>query len=266
MTTATAVPASLVTTNFARQLFVRGTDFLGPEEILKTFGSSLAIPEDQVPPIPFTEEELDRAKALGQCLELHEPISMLEMNRVLGNKLGDGALLYNTGRYEKEPFYATDKSSDWHWRLTTKTVIPDSAGENYLGQSLALARYLKTQVYAGQELPGIYAKAIAELKAREQELAKLMDEDCQKAALELANLAINQNCRETPSQVLQSIAMYQVVNGEYLLPNMWTWTNTRTSDGYLVRVVYADPHGVIVVRNDSRYSSGDLGVRFSRRA
>ena len=264
MATTIAVPITPATSNFAHQLFTRGTDLLGPEEVIRTFGASPSI--NQVPPIPFTEEELDRAKALGQCLELHEPISMLEMNRVLGNKLGDGALLYNTGRYEKEPFYATNKSATWHWRLTTKTVIPDSTGVDYLNQSLVLARYLKTQVYAGQDLPELYAQAIAELEARKQKLAKLMNKDWQKAALELSNLAINQRCRETPSQVLQSIAMCQAVNGDYLLSNTWTWTNTRTADGRLVLVGDAAPHGVHGDRDDSRLSDGILGVRFSRRA
>ena len=249
--------------DFARNLFQRGTECFGPDEIAKVFGASLAPAADEVPRFPFIEEELKRARELGQFLVLCGPISMAEMNKVFDNKLGDGKLLYDTDWYRGEDFYLQEKTS-WHWRLTTREVIPGSTSQNYLQQTKIIATYLTDQVYAGQELPSIYAEAIAELDCREAELKKLMDTDWQKAAEELAGLALNHLCRETPAQVLQSVALSKCINHEYLLSDRWTWTMARSTDGHLVSVGLADSGGVYVDGDRPRLSYDDLGVRFSR--
>ncbi|MFA6415866.1 MAG: hypothetical protein WCW56_00030 [Candidatus Paceibacterota bacterium] len=265
MTTATAIQKGLADLDFARSLFVRGTECLGSDEIAKTFGVSVAPAPEDIPPIPFTEEELMRARELGQFLILCGPVSMAEMNKVLDNKLCYGKLLYDTDWYQGENFYLQEKA-DWHWRLVTREVIPGSAGQNYLQQTRTIAKYLVDKVYVGQELPSRYAEAIAELDWCEDELTELMKSDWKKAAEQLVTLKLNQRFRETPAQVLWSVALFKKINHEYLLPSMYTWTNQRSSGGYLVHVGYADADGVRVYFYDPRNSDDCLGVRFSRSA
>lgn len=67
-------------------------------------------------PVPFSEAELRRAHELGQYLIFQtnmskdgEPISIKEIHYQLGNKLGDGKLLYTSINWcKKEPFSSKD--------------------------------------------------------------------------------------------------------------------------------------------------------------
>ena len=260
--TASNIPA---TTDAIRRRLTRGTNFFDFAEVMHAVGASLApAPCELLLP---TEEEVDRAKGLGQRLILCGPVPMVQLCDVLGNDLGDGKLLYDTGWYGggKEEFFTKAFWPDWHYRFTTEAVISGSLGEDYLIQTRLLVTYLKEQVYAGQPLPKLYADAVEEFERREEELAKLMGEDWKKATEEIANLAISILFRETPDLVLWDIVLSQKVNGIYVLPDTWTWTNQRSSDGILVDIGYAGPDGVDVDDDDPGDSYGSLGVRFSRR-
>ncbi len=63
-------------------------EVMGPSEIKKAFG--IEIKESEVPPIPFNEAELERAKELGQFLVLRvnkaqdgQALNMLKMHEIL---------------------------------------------------------------------------------------------------------------------------------------------------------------------------------------
>jgi len=247
----------------ANNLFRRGTDCLGPKEVTCAFGVSLAPAPGDIPPISLSETMLKHLRMLGMCLELHGPTTMVELSDVLGNKLDEGKLLYDTSWYQKERFYMTEKSPNWHWRVTLKGLVPDSTGKKYLPQTRVLAEYLRDKVFAGQPLPEKPRIALEELDDRECELSELVERDWKDGAEQAANLALNQLCRQTPAQTLWSIALYRRMNGEYLLPSVWAWTNQRSSDGSLVHVGYAGPGGVHVGDYGPRDSGGHLGVRFS---
>ena len=71
----------------AKELF--GEDLLGPEEIEKTWGFR----PDEIPEIPFSREELERAKEMGQMLLLRveqtedgKPMSLETINDILVKK------------------------------------------------------------------------------------------------------------------------------------------------------------------------------------
>ena len=247
----------------AQDLFRRGTDCFGPEEVRVVINEYPT--QDRCPSVPVSETMLKHLKTLGGSLLLDNPNSMSILYNKLGNKLGDGKLLYDIGWYRENPFFLTKAPDHWDWRITMKDIVPGTTGngENYLVQTQLLAEYVKAQVFAGKPLPQKFKLAIEELKDHERALAELMGEDWQKAVEQLAGLILNQTCRETAGQVLWSIALYKVVNEEYLLPNVWTWTKSRSSDGYLVSVGNAGRDGVRVVWFDPRYSRSNLGVRFS---
>src|SRR3989344_7443645 len=259
-------PASL---DFAERLFTRGTDVFGPKEIQKVFG---AVPA-HIPNIPFTEQELVRARELDQYLILQtdkttggKPLTMKSMHSQFDNKLGEGKLLYNTDWYgQKEVFYTTDVSR-FSWRLTSREVISSSTSQNYIGRTQAIVNYLQDQVYKGEELPHEYRLAVEEFKNKKSNLEELLNSDWQKCAAECVGLRINQLFCERPVEVLYGLVVQHQINGEYLLRGRWTWTSVLSSVGFVVAVGSCGPGGVRVVSGDPRDSFSDLGVRFSRSA
>ncbi|OHA61225.1 MAG: hypothetical protein A2556_01870 [Candidatus Vogelbacteria bacterium RIFOXYD2_FULL_44_9] len=249
----------------ATRLLARGTDFLGPREVVQVFGASLAPDVSNLPPLPSVAE-IGLAKELGHRLILCGPVSMKQAHDVLGNKLCNGKLLCDTAWYANEDFFLKPPVTDWHWRFTGETVIEGTLGKNYLDQTRLLAKHAKEQAFGDQPLPPAYLVAIEEFNRHESELSELMKSDWQKAAEQLAGLKLNQLCRETPDQVLWDVALHFKVNGGYLLQDKYTWTSQRSAGGSLVSVGGAGSDGVRVDGGHPRSSRGDLGVRFSRRA
>ncbi len=259
----------LASLSFAKTHFQRGTDCLGPDEVEQVFGIKLA----DVPPIPFTEEELTRARELGQILLLFVPndadgnlLTMKRLRDILCNKLGAGKLLYEESWYAKEPFYTTTPIVPAPiWKLVSHDVIPGSTNVNYLDQTVALVRYLTEEVYQDEGLPMAYDVAASEFDSSKDRLTKLMRSDWKKAAEELTALKVNQLFRLSPGELLYLIAFYRAANKEYLLEDMYSWTASRSNAfGGLVYAGGADSDGAGVDIYSPRDPNDDLGVLFSR--
>src|SRR3989304_4633119 len=83
-----------------------GEDLIGPEEIEKTLG----VRPEEIPDIPFSREELERAKEMGQMLVLRvektedgKPMSleaMIDIIQKRWDKEGKGKLLYTDNEYK----------------------------------------------------------------------------------------------------------------------------------------------------------------------
>ncbi|MEK7185412.1 MAG: hypothetical protein AAB726_02210 [Patescibacteria group bacterium] len=260
MTTVTKAKAG-ASLQFAQRLFTRGTDVFGPGEIQTVFG--IEIPADKVSPIPFSEGELQTARRLGEVLTFQVPeLTMAMIHDRRQNKTSDGKpLFYNTKWYREEPFYTGDNPVG-RWKLLTREVLHGSLGENYLQQTPVLVSHLG-EVF-GNQMPSYAQAAIDEFEGSRKAIEKLMDEDWQKAAEQLANLKMSKFFRPSPVEVLSVITMYEAINHERLLPNVWTWTNKRSSNGGLVSVGYFDGNGVRVARDDPRSRNDFLGACFSR--
>lgn len=257
------VPASFP---FARELFTRGTDVFGPDELDTVWGIEL----DTLPPIPFSEAELMKARELGQYLTLQvhqnqdgELLTMEQLHRQSGNKLGNGKLLFHTDWYGAESFYTRDTPVPG-WKLTSREVLPGSLGQNYIDQTQTLSDYLVNKVYEGEELPSVYQQAVAEFTSRKAELEDLLRRDWKKCGEQVVNLRINKLFREKPVEVLYSIILQRQINREYVLEAEWTWTNLLSSVGDIVNLGVADARGVLVVDGGLDRSDSCLGVRFSR--
>src|SRR3989338_7180576 len=128
-----------------------------------------------------------------------------------------------------------------------------------------IIKTLREQVFRDIEWPEEYEEAIREFEANKDRLTKLMSENWQQAAKELSELKISQLTRQSIQETIYDLALYYDKNGKRLLPNVYTWSNSRSSGGYLV--VLGD-FGARGVRGhgwtpDNRY--GDLGVLLSRR-
>ena len=250
---------------------ILGPDCHGPEAVEQTFG--IKIPEAEVPAIPFTAADLERAKALGQMLVLRadtapdgQPLTMKKMDELLRDRFAKekkGKVLYNTDWYKYESFF-TEQPPKLRWALVSKDTIPNSTSQNYLEQTQTLADYLTNDVFNGKAMPKEYAEAIAEFNAQKAEIEKTMETDWQKAAEMLANLQITELTRPTPAEILYDILIHFQTTGERLLEKIYAWSRRRSSVGKLVYVGVSDADGVIVDGWHPDGSSDDIGAPFSR--
>ena len=246
---------------------VLGQDVLGPEQVKKAFG--IELDPDEVPDIPFSKEELERAKELGQMLVLRldrttdgETLTMEKLNS-LPQPQGQLKLLWDPGWYQDEHFY-TQEAPKAGWALVTKDLIPGSTRKNYVEQTELLVAYLKDSVFRGQKMPNEYQEAIEEFEKQSKDLKELTDKDWQKAAERFEQLKLTQLTRQTPVEAIYDLALVRGANDEQLLENIYTWTSRRYSDVGLVNVGSFDPRGVYVDGDRPDDRGDDLGVSFSR--
>ena len=252
-----------------------GTDFFGPQQVEKAFDVSLAARE--VPRIPFSREDLERAKELGQMLVLRvskasdgTALSMVKLNGLTKEKLKKArkgkALADEAGWKKDEQFYTTE-APETRWALVSKELIPDSTSKNYLDQTELLVSYLKDKVFRGMAgLPRAYTDAIAEYEAAKGAIGASIGADpgWQDAAKRLSELKINQLSRQTPVEAFYDILVRLLNTGERSLEATYTWINRRNSDGRLVFVGNADADGTDVDADRPDRVLSDLGVSFSR--
>jgi hypothetical protein len=250
---------------------IMGKDFIGPDEAKIAFGVEGSI---ETPAIPFSKEELERAKELEQMLVLRLPMTMAEINEKLGGKVKDGEkLLYHaderTGKLKDDAWFKDEKflleeRIEPKWALVSKDIVPETSSKNYLGQTDKIVDYLKNQVFKDKTLPETYQTAIDEFQRVRSSIESTLASDWAKAAEMLEGLQITNLTRQTPAEALYDLAAYYQTNGERLLPDKYTWTKRRSSVGGLVLVGSFGSGGVDVGGGRPDGAGGDLGVSFSR--
>lgn len=248
--------------------------FFGTEALQKTFPGT-AIESINIPSIPFSRAELERAKELCNSLRLRidhapdgDPLTMKKMHEMLQPTFSTeskGKILNNISWYGNEEFFTT-ATPNVCWVLTSNEVIPDSEDKDYLEQTELIAAYLEETVYAGSQLPEEYAEAIEEMNTQMDEIRSLIEADeWQQAAERLEALKLNKLTRRTPSEVLYDMLVTFKKNGQRYLEDRYDWTGVRDSGGYLVRVGYVDSGGVRVSYGRPDGSYARLGVVLSRK-
>ena len=256
----------------ARELL--GEDLIGPEEIEKTWGVS----PEEIPDIPFSREELERAKEMGQMLVLRidktadgKPMSMEAMNTILAKrweKEKKGGLL-NTAEGWRDRVTGSKDFAEVApragWVLVSKELLPGSTSKNYIEQTEVIIKALREQAFKDAELPDEYEEAIREFEVNKDRLTKLMSENWQQAAKELSELKISQLTRQSLQEGIYDLALYFDKNGKRLLPNVYTWSNSRSSDGRLVSLGDFVAEGVDGGGWTPDGRGGLLGVLLSRR-
>lgn len=257
-------------TSLERALEIMGDEqFIGPEDIKNTFGFT----PEKIPPISFTPEELERARELGQQLILYvdtkadgTPFTVADMNDILDGKTSDGRELLYSERHTDEDSVLAVQTPRLGWRLTAPELIENSTSKNYLDQTQELVHYLQNEVFEGEDIPAVYQEAIDEFNAQKDTLNELMNSDWQEAAKKLSSLSINQLTRERSSEILYRLAVTEKKSGNKNLASRYSWSNSLDQDGRLVGVVGVDSAAVVVDSLRPGYSTGTLGVCFSRSA
>jgi hypothetical protein len=256
-----------------RAVEIMGKDFLGPEAVKKAFGIELK-PED-IPAIPFSEADLEKAKNLGQFLVLRAdkapdglPLTMLKMHELLQERFtreNKGKVLYDIAGWKKDEDFFKTATPEASWALTAKEFIPDSTGKNYLAQTELITDYLRNRAF-DKSMPREYQEAIDELDSKKDKLRQLLaTNDRNKYEPELSKLKINRLCRQSPAEAQYDILMYFLTNDERLLENVYTWTHASDSDRYRVNVGYFYRGGLYVYGDADEISNSYLGVVFSRK-
>lgn len=255
-----------------------GKDFFGPKAIEKIFG----VKPETVPDIPFSKEELERAKELGQQLIFYTdfmagkagssgPVTLENMRTIFTKSHDDGKVFASHGSddfwYKDEDFFKKEKPRTG-WRLTSKDLIPDSTSKNYIEQTDVLVGHLQNTVFKGMELPKQYADAIAEWKKKRAEIEPFAksgtDSEWKKGSQMLADLAITKLARELPVEAMYRLILNDQARKDKPLPSTYTWTTGRGSVGSLVDVGDFGGAGADVGRDGPGARSDGLGVSFSR--
>ena len=254
---------------------ILGDDFLGPEEVEKTFG--VVMPADELPPLPFSRAELEKAKELGEMLILRvdktadgKPMSLEAMNAILvkrWEKEGKGGILATPDDWKsligKETYTKNTPRSGW--ALVSKELLPDSTNKDYIKQTEIIIQVLREKTFEDLEMPKEYAEALAEFESQKDRLTKLMSENWQQAAKELSELKINELTRSSIQETIYDLAMYYDTRGQRLLPDSYTWSNSRSTGGSLVCLGGLDAWGVGGSWWGPDYRYGFVGVSLSRR-
>lgn len=244
-------------------------NFLGPEAIQKTFGFT---PEN-IPAIPFSPEELEKAKELNQILILQvekdengNEFGMKAVVDKLQDKTSDNNdLMRSIDWYKNEKFFTEPGTIRGGWKLVSKENIADTSSKNYLEQTEALIfHYVSSVVGVGVNMPQEYSEAIDEFNAERTAIAAIIDSDWKLAGEKLANLKITELLRETAAETFYRLAIQQKVNSDRLLPSTVSWSFSRGSDGHFVYVGLFDSGGVSVNGNTARLRNAALGSVFSR--
>ena len=247
---------------------------LGPEAVKATWDRDLA--PHEIPPIPYTREQLEGAISMNMMLVLHinrdaqgNPLTGKRMNEIVQPKLTaakKGKLLFKVDWYATEPFYTTAVSKP-EWTLVTRDLLPNSTALDYADQTKLLRETLSAQLGLTQAEKDAIAQADDATLARLKQDASSDDVAiCKPVAQALAALKVNQNHRRSLPDVFFDHATLletqntRLFNGQAL----HDWTNDQSSFGSLVGVGSADSGGVHVTGLLPKTRYGPMGVSFSR--
>lgn len=238
--------------------------FLGPQDIQNTFGF---YPES-IPEIPFSEQELEKAKELGQQLVLYvdrtnnkTPLTVEKMLNILGGKTSDNREIIYSNRHIDDGNLKV-QTPRVCWRLTTPEIIRNSTSKNYLEQTEEIIKYVYDKVFENQNLPEKYQEAIDEFNKKRNHI--LMEVDSRKVTHELSGLLINQMTREQSSEIIYRLILEERKNGIKNLSTKCSLSNSINADVGFVGVGDFVSVGASVdwwLLSDRR---SRLGVCFSR--
>ena len=228
---------------------ILGKDFLGIDAVrnleakLNGVGQNIEFVVPEAPPIPYTDKDLELARQNGEMLILRvgsmqkdgreNPVTLINFRELFrADPLGRIDTPFYSFRpeandwYKDEDFATRAGEIQLSWALVTKEVLAESKGKNHEKQ---------TEV----------------MKKHANELKK-------KGA---SNTDFR---RRTPTEAAWDTLLYYVNNEEQLLSGTYDWTNTQSSDGYLVGVGYFGSVGVLAYGWNPDRSDDILGVCLSR--
>jgi len=199
-------------------------DLLGPDEIAQAFG----VPAPVSPPVPFSPEDLERARSEGEMLVLRlaqvvpdVPLTPLGLIERVPDAF-DQARLRQMGYQLKEEWgialepLARTATCTTGWALVRKAVLEASRNLSFDEQQPVLAA-------------------------------------CAPAGAPAVR-------RRTAVEAMYDTVLYYRVRAERLLGQTWDWCSTLTLDGGFLNVGGFGPHGLQILSYSRGIRHGALGV------
>jgi len=249
--------------------------YIGPEDIEKTFCFK---PEpESVPEIPFSTDELKRAKELGQRLILYVdttkaevPLTVANMNILVGGKRSDDRdWLSLNDQNESTDSLLHEQTARPGWRLTTPEAVTGTPNKGYLKQIEVIINYLCDEVFKDQTIPDVYQTAIKEFEKKKDDIIGNIESDYEQeeVAEKLASLSINQLTRERSSEIIYRLMLTDKKFGTDPNEETWLWSNSLNHAKELVSVLHRPPEPLFFGGGFSIKSNGyAIGTCFSRGA
>lgn len=209
-----------------------GKDFFGPKQVQEVFGAQA----QEIPPIPFSKVELERAKELGQQL-MYQVDTMrvpTEDNTDFADKkitfknlqrhyrrVGTMPLWAGAQGFSEQEFFTTELPKIG-WKLASKESPKEIKGENYLDQMDSLVTYLETVVYKDEPLSKEYAEAIQEFRDFKKEIPELSPgytfnkEYSRELMKEFQKLKLVQLTQASPVEIAYQLVLEAEINKKIL--------------------------------------------------
>lgn len=251
---------------------ILGKDYLGPETIQSVFKYKLK----EIPEIPFTIKDIEKAKELGQYLILRitkfKPLLSWEerdlTTSILLRSVRDvhkvNDLIAQQGRY----LYDTPRLG---WALVNKESVGfgpayTTEKQSYDVQTTTMLDYLSSKIYRNRELPEKYNKMLHEYNVLMKD-AFTKGTPTQPDFESVQKLGINQVLRHTFVEVLYDIYVYYQKNKEFLFTKDGVATSSVANVGatnYFITVAYKD-NTYELRQNDILNPKPEIGAVISRR-
>ena len=164
---------------------ILGSDFFGPDTVGKVFDMELK----NIPPIPFSKEEVEAMKGREQII--FYPDTLKDGQPVTVNTLQESFSSKGKDLVEFSDFSAAPKKSveaRGGWAAISKEPIPGASETTWLSQTEAKVKYLKDVVYSGQTMPPEYVEAIKEFETAAAEIEVRMSNIHDRKYIEYATL------------------------------------------------------------------------------
>src|SRR3989344_5345058 len=244
---------------------------LGAEDVRQVF----VVKMDE-PSIPIPETILERLGNEGRLVLYTDrwnndkpmtPISMVERFR---NKKQDSTKIlcgFDPENWKRSEGFFITKTPSLKWRLVGDEPLPGSTSKNYLQQTLHLCDCLEGLHGRKNPIPTTTAAMVKEAKELETDISpaveSLYDTLWKPAAERLSLLPLNRHFRESFPELLYRLILLDRARGVQLLQHMCSWTNSRSSVGFLVRGGGFGADGADVFRQASRSAVSNVGLFLS---
>ncbi len=249
----------LMTEKEAREIM--GEDFIGVMEVEDAL--NIQIDRRKVPRIPFSREELERAKELGHFLIYRtDSFSVRDLEELENMQLFNSNLVLN--EYRSCDFF-TDEKPQLGWSLVSKAPINQRG--NYFEQAIGSILYLKKEMYQNAAIPDAYEKAIDEFESTSilTGTSGIRDE---KVARKLASLKITQSLRPSVVEAVYDLLVYYKTIGQSLYTQSSLFTkNIRLSDVLTCYFITlgSDMEGKLNINGVTAAGNSKVGFSFCQR-
>lgn len=275
---------------------IMGKNFFGEREIKEVFGFEIS--QSEIPPIPYSIEQLKQAKKLGESLILRishdakgNPMTLQTMNEnvpSITNWAKDRNLFYRGGSWYQDLDFIKKDSLKTEWKLVGGSPVSDSVskkdkkrkgiknlgGENYAHQTRLLREYLKSvgslTESEEQECSDEVLRQLSEqmdmdwdshqVAESSRSISKIQSDKLMEVSRKLVELQININHRRRPVEIVYDRMLFEEREKNNKGAGKNEVSNTFSKGG-IVQVSYSDREGARFQGYFPDSSSDTISVR-----